>query len=77
MTFSPTGVFEMDDGENWEHVTGSNRGVVARRLPMYYGLGSKSAIEHPELPGTVHHDFFNDANQRAFYTRWAELLSTP
>ena len=77
MTFSPTGVFEMDDGENWEHVTNSNRGAVTRRQPMYYGLGLDSLIRHPELPGNVHQSFFNDANQRAFYSRWVELLSTP
>ena len=31
MTFSPSGVFEMDDGENWEFSTNANRGVVTRR----------------------------------------------
>lgn len=74
MTFSPSGVFEMDDGENWEHATRSNQGVVTRRQRLYYGLGSGTAIDHPELPGNVHRGQVNDANQRAFYRRWSQLV---
>lgn len=74
MTFSPSGVFEMDDGENWELATRSNAGVVTRKQRLYYGLGSGTAIEHPELPGNVHRGQINDANQRAFYRRWSQLL---
>ena len=74
MTFSPSGVFEMDDGDNWEFATSSARGVVTRRQLLHYGLGLDSRISHPELPGRVHRCQVNDANQRAFYDRWAELL---
>jgi ethylbenzene dioxygenase alpha subunit len=75
MTFSPAGVFEMDDGENWELATRSGQGVVTRRQRLYYGLGLDTAITHPELPGNVHRGQINDANQRAFYDRWAALLT--
>lgn len=74
MTFSPSGVFEMDDGDNWEFATSSNRGVVTRVQPLHYGLGLDSQISHAELPGNVHRCQVNDANQRAFYQRWAELM---
>lgn len=74
MTFSPSGVFEMDDGENWENSTLANAGVVTRRQRLHYGLGMGSRIEHPELPGAVHRGQVNDANQRAFYRRWQQLL---
>lgn len=74
MTFSPSGVFEMDDGENWEYSTRTNEGVVTRRQPLHYALGLDSRIDHPELPGNVFRSQINDANQRAFYARWAELL---
>lgn len=76
MTFSPSGVFEMDDGENWEQATQVNRGVVTRHQPLHYGLGHDTAIDHPELPGNVHRSQVNDANQRAFYTHWAELMDS-
>ncbi|MCR5879623.1 aromatic ring-hydroxylating dioxygenase subunit alpha [Phenylobacterium sp. J367] len=74
-TFSPTGMFESDDGENWEHCTRSNAGVVTRRQKLHYGLGMDSKIEHEEFPGAVYKVQLNDANQRAFYQRWADLMS--
>jgi len=73
-TFSPTGVFEMDDGENWEHCTATAAGVVARRQKLHYGLGMNSQIEHDELKGEVHLRKYNDANQRAFYRQWLKLM---
>lgn len=77
MTFSPTGLFEMDDGENWEQVTRVNRGYVTRQRPLYYGVGRDSFDEGHELPGRVHRHHLNDANQRAFYRRWADVLAEP
>lgn len=74
MTFSPSGTFEMDDGENWEYSTRVNAGVVTRRQKLHYGLGLNSRIEHPELRGNVFRSQVNDANARAFYARWAQLL---
>jgi len=74
MTFSPAGVFEMDDGENWEGSTRSNAGVVTRRQKLHYGLGLDSRIEHPELPGQVFRGQINDANQRAFYRQWSRMM---
>lgn len=74
-TFSPSGILEMDDGENWEYCTQSNQGVVTRRQKLHYGMGLDSDIDHPELQGNVHLNQINDANQRAFYHRWAEFMS--
>jgi ethylbenzene dioxygenase alpha subunit len=75
MTFSPSGVFEMDDGENWEYSTRANEGVVTRRQKLHYGLGADSRIDHPVLPGDVHRNQLNDSNQRAYYRRWADLMA--
>ena len=76
-TFSPSGTLEMDDGENWEHATQINTGVVTRRQKLHYGLGLTSKIEHDDLKGEIHLRKYNDANQRAFYRRWLELMTTP
>jgi ethylbenzene dioxygenase alpha subunit len=73
--FSPGGILEMDDGENWEHCTAVNTGVVTRRQKLHYGLGLGSEIDHPELPGRVYAGQVNDANQRAFYRRWLEMMT--
>jgi ethylbenzene dioxygenase subunit alpha len=73
-SFSPAGILEMDDGENWEHSTATNAGTVTRSERLHYGLGLESEIEHDELPGRVFLGQMNDANQRAFYQRWLDLL---
>lgn len=77
LTFSPSGTLEMDDGENWEHATQANAGVVTRRQRLHYGLGLNSQVEHEELKGNLHLRKYNDANQRAFYRRWRDLMSAP
>ena len=74
MTFSPGGVFEMDDGENWEYSTRVNQGYVTRQQPLHYALGLGTADLERDLPGHVHRGSLNDANQRLFYTRWAEFM---
>lgn len=73
-TFSPGGMLEMDDGENWENCTATNAGYVTRRERLYYGLGPTRMSHEPGLPGEVHRGQLSDANQRAFYRRWAELM---
>lgn len=76
MTFSPTGVFEMDDGENWEYCTKTSRGVVTRYQDLYVGLGMNTYIADSDLPGNVYKGQINEANSRAFYQRWKDLLQT-
>lgn len=75
LTFSPGGTLEMDDGENWEGNTQTNKGVITRQGKLHYGCGNASRIDHPEIPGIVHHGQYNDANQLAFYQRWADLMN--
>lgn len=75
ITFSPTGVFECDDGENWEHATNVNAGFVTRQRKLHYGLGMGSDIDHAELKGNVSSGAVNDANQRAFYAEWLRLMT--
>jgi ethylbenzene dioxygenase alpha subunit len=74
ITFSPSGVFEMDDGENFEYSTRSNRGRVTREQDLFLGLGIGTRIEHPELPGNVFQGQINEANQRAYYQRWLDFM---
>ena len=76
MTFSPSGVFEMDDVENWKFVSRVNCGHETRRVPMYIGLGLESRINHPELKGEVFRGQLNEANDRAFLRRWADLMGS-
>lgn len=74
MTFSPSGVFEMDDGENWEYSTRVNAGFVTRQQDLYLGLGQNTQITETDLPANVYRGQINEANQRAFYQRWLDLM---
>jgi len=75
ITFSPTGVFECDDGENWEHATNVNSGFVTRQRKLHYGLGMGSDVDHEELKGNVSAGMISDTNQRAFYAEWLRLMT--
>lgn len=72
--FNASGMFEQDDGENWNQCTLSSRGYVARQYPFNYqmGLGHEQAMEeHPGRRGAN----FAEINQRGFYQRWRELMT--
>lgn len=74
--FSPTGVFEQDDMDNWVQVSRAGKSVVARRHPANYqmNLGEK-IYRHPELPGWIA-NIWSDSTQLDFYWHWATLLET-
>jgi ethylbenzene dioxygenase alpha subunit len=74
MTFSPSGVFEMDDGENFEFSTRSNAGFMTRQQDLYMGLGLGTELKDSGLPGNVYRNQVNEANHRAFYQRWLDLM---
>jgi ethylbenzene dioxygenase alpha subunit len=76
-TFSPGGILEMDDGENWEHSTAANAGFVTRNQRLCYSLAPRKSEIESDLPGIVHRGQLSDANQREFYRRWAELMDAP
>ncbi|WP_280192063.1 aromatic ring-hydroxylating oxygenase subunit alpha [Delftia sp. PS-11] len=74
LTFSPSGIFEMDDGENFEFSTRSNAGFVTGQQDLYMGLGAGTALHGSELPCNVYRNQVNEANHRAFYRRWLDLM---
>jgi ethylbenzene dioxygenase alpha subunit len=76
-TFSPSGILEMDDGENWEHSTQANAGYVTRHQSLCYAMAPAGQAHEDFLPGVVHHGQLSDANQRLFYKRWAEMMDAP
>lgn len=73
-TFSPSGLLEMDDGENWENSTRANAGYVTRNQRLCYAMAPTGGDALGDLPGTVHKGQLTDANQRLFYKRWAEMV---
>lgn len=73
-TFSPGGILEMDDGENWEYSTTANAGWVTRNQRLCYAMASHGEVSEQALPGNVTAGQLSDANQRQFYRRWAQMM---
>jgi ethylbenzene dioxygenase alpha subunit len=73
-TFSPSGLLEMDDGENWEQSTLANAGYVTRNQKLCYAMAPHGSMADDGLPGVVTPGQLSDANQRLFYKRWAEMM---
>lgn len=76
--FSPAGMTESDDGENWSEI-GRNLTTspqIKRHLLNYQmGLGH-DRDDHPDYPGTITDCGLGDAPQRAFYRRWLEFMTS-
>ena len=72
--FSPAGIFEQDDMQNWQECTQTCRGVVARRYPMNLQLGLGHGGPSEELPGLVS-ESASETNQLYFYRHWAKVMS--
>jgi len=75
-TFSPGGIFEQDDGENWLEIQKVLRGYKARqqKLNLAMGLGHDRADDQ-RFPGKINHVYGEEA-ARGFYRQWAEMIST-
>ena len=72
--FNVSGMFEQDDGENWNQCSASSRGYIGRQHDFNYqmGLGHDERME--EFPGRRGFAF-SEINQRGFYKRWREMMT--
>jgi phenylpropionate dioxygenase-like ring-hydroxylating dioxygenase large terminal subunit len=71
--FSPTGVFEADDMDNWIQVTGAARSVIGRRFPANYQMSLSEEIAETDLRGRLA-SRWSDSNQLSLYMHWAKVL---
>jgi hypothetical protein len=74
-TFSPGGIFEQDDGENWTEIQHVLRGRKARQGRFHVGMGKGHArCDNPDFPGTTNYVYGEEA-ARGFYSHWARMLA--
>ncbi len=71
--FSPTGVFEQDDMDNWIHVTGAAKSLIAKRYPANYQMSGNEPPVALDLRGQAA-SRFSDHNQLNLYMHWAKTL---
>jgi phenylpropionate dioxygenase-like ring-hydroxylating dioxygenase large terminal subunit len=80
LAFGPGGIFEQDDGDVWQSVQDAMRGYIGRqgRLNYEMGLGREAptAQRYGEpFPGSSSDILMTEANQRAFYRQYANLMT--
>jgi len=74
-TFSPSGLLEQDDGENWNEIQKVLRGRVARSHPLNARMGLGHANHDlGDYPGRTNYVFGEEA-ARGLYRRWADLMT--
>jgi phenylpropionate dioxygenase-like ring-hydroxylating dioxygenase large terminal subunit len=73
-SFSPAGLFEQDDMENWQFCTATGKGVMTRQVPHYIGMAKGHERVDENLPGRIGPGI-SENNQRGFYDRWVELMA--
>jgi phenylpropionate dioxygenase-like ring-hydroxylating dioxygenase large terminal subunit len=77
--FGPAGMFEMDDGENWDQSTTGALAPINQRYALNYSMGlGRGAVEpaadgHPALVRTL----YNEHAQLWLYRTWAEFMRAP
>ena len=73
-TFSPSGLLEQDDGENWGEIQKVLRGAVQRRYPFNYQMGlGHYTHDHEDYPGRINF-VMSEGASRGFYRRYAQLM---
>ena len=73
-TFGPGGILEQEDGENWSQCSEATKGFISRNRPIHMQLSLGAEGSDAEFPGRVT-SVWSEMNGRAFYRRWAELLT--
>lgn len=75
-TFSPGGLFEQDDAENWLEEQRILRGYVARQNPLAYRsqLG-RTRHDADGYPGTTVPHCFAEEGARGMYRHWGDLMT--
>jgi len=71
--FSPAGVFEQDDMDNWIQVTGAARSVIGKRYPANYQMSLNEPASEIGLRGRLS-SRWSDSNQLSLYLHWAKVL---
>jgi phenylpropionate dioxygenase-like ring-hydroxylating dioxygenase large terminal subunit len=74
LTFSPSGIFEQDDGEMWGECVETMGGVYRRRFPLNYQMGAGHGRQDPEKPGLIHPPS-TEIGVFGFYERWHALMT--
>jgi phenylpropionate dioxygenase-like ring-hydroxylating dioxygenase large terminal subunit len=75
LTFGPSGILSQDDTENFTSIARNARGPLASRLSFLYEMGrGRRPLKAFPGPGVAYEGKYSEANARAFYRHWLDLL---
>jgi phenylpropionate dioxygenase-like ring-hydroxylating dioxygenase large terminal subunit len=75
-TFSPSGLLEQDDGENWSMSQDTLRGYKSRQLDTNVRMGLGNPIDSAAGPGRIMQGW-NEEPGRDFFRRYRQLMTDP
>jgi 3-phenylpropionate/trans-cinnamate dioxygenase alpha subunit len=73
LSFSASGIFELDDGSAWAEATQAMRGAIRRTKPLNYSMGQGREKVDPDKPGLVS-AVPNEDTVFGFYRGWREAM---
>jgi len=73
--FGAAGMLEQDDGDHWQSITTAAQGHVGRNEWSHLGMGLGHEFYRDDMPGQLGL-LISEANARAFYRRWRDLILT-
>jgi len=76
LTFSPSGIFEQDDGTVWGEVTDTLAGARRRHYPLNYQMGRGHGRHIPGRPGLLH-TLSTEIGVFGFYEYWRQCMAAP
>lgn len=73
----PAGMFEIEDGENWDQSTRGSAGTGARRYPLNYSMnvGHGEVVDDETGPPHIDSQYFNEHPQLWYYRSWTEWMA--
>ncbi|MCL6547766.1 MAG: aromatic ring-hydroxylating dioxygenase subunit alpha [Alicyclobacillus sp.] len=77
LTFSPSGIFEQDDTENFVDITANAGGPLAVQKDISFvyvsGMGREPVTDFPG-PGKAYSGKFSEITARSFYRAWLDMM---
>ena len=70
-----SGMMWQDDMDNWRQVTWASRSLVAQDYPQDISMGLRHEAPNAVLNGVACDKLIAEINQRAFYSRWQEIMN--
>jgi len=76
-TFGPAGLFDNDDGDNFEGITDLGRGWRTRQADVFTNMALGREYTRKDMPGIMAAGLVCEHNQRWMYRRWQDLMMAP